>query len=124
MENVSWRILALQNLRCYNGIMNTKSIKTIPDEQLLAELKAAVASERRSTAQLIELLAEVDNRRLYLPEGYSSLFTYCTQCLHLSEHAAYAESRLHEPRGSFRACSTFFGTDRSRSQTCVSSPSI
>ena len=35
-------------------------------------------------------LAEVDARRLYLGEGCSSLFTYCTQVLHLSEHAAYA----------------------------------
>jgi hypothetical protein len=34
-------------------------------------------------------LAELDERRLYLGEGYSSLFTYCTQALHLSEHAAY-----------------------------------
>ena len=28
-------------------------------------------------------------RRLYLQPGYSSLFTYCTRCLHLSEHVAY-----------------------------------
>lgn len=28
-------------------------------------------------------------RRLYLGAGCSSLFTYCTQVLHLSEHAAY-----------------------------------
>ena len=32
---------------------------------------------------------EVDARRLYLGEGCSSLFTYCSQVLHLSEHAAY-----------------------------------
>jgi hypothetical protein len=38
---------------------------------------------------VIALLAEVDSRRLYLGQGYSSLFTYCTQALHLSEHAAY-----------------------------------
>jgi hypothetical protein len=31
---------------------------------------------------------ELDARRLYLAQGYSSLFTYCTQALHLSEHAA------------------------------------
>jgi hypothetical protein len=31
----------------------------------------------------------MDARRLYLGAGYSSLFTYCTQALHLSEHAAY-----------------------------------
>ena len=31
----------------------------------------------------------MDARRLYLAEGCSSLFTYCTEILHLSEHAAY-----------------------------------
>jgi hypothetical protein len=38
---------------------------------------------------LIALLAEMDGRRLYLQQGYSSMFVYCTRCLHLSEHAAY-----------------------------------
>jgi hypothetical protein len=32
---------------------------------------------------------EVDARRLCLAEGCSSLFTYCMQVLHLTEHAAY-----------------------------------
>jgi hypothetical protein len=32
---------------------------------------------------------ELDARRLYLGEGCSSLFGYCTQVLHLTEHAAY-----------------------------------
>jgi hypothetical protein len=31
---------------------------------------------------------EVDARRLYLADGYSPLFAFCTQVLHLSEHAA------------------------------------
>jgi hypothetical protein len=35
---------------------------------------------------LLALLMELDARRLYLGEGCSSLFTYCTQVLHLSEH--------------------------------------
>jgi len=32
---------------------------------------------------------EVDSRKLYARQGCSSLFTYCVQRLHLSEHAAY-----------------------------------
>ena len=52
--------------------------------------------ERRATAALVASLAELDERRLYLGEGYSSLFTYCTQCLRLSEHAAY--SRIEAAR--------------------------
>jgi hypothetical protein len=35
------------------------------------------------------LLGELDARRLYLGEGCSSLFRYCTDVLHFSEHAAY-----------------------------------
>jgi hypothetical protein len=45
--------------------------------------------ERHSIADLIAGLAELDMRRLYLAAGYSSLVTYCTRVLQLSEHAAY-----------------------------------
>jgi hypothetical protein len=55
----------------------------------LATVKRLATDERQATAQLIAHLAEMDARRLYLGEGCSSLFTYCTQVLHLSEHAAY-----------------------------------
>jgi hypothetical protein len=61
----------------------------LSNEQLLSEVKALASREREATARLIAFLAELDERRLYLAEGYSSLFTYCTQCLHLSEHASY-----------------------------------
>ena len=61
----------------------------LTDGELLAQVTRAAKQERAATAHLIALLAEVDARRLYLGEGYSSLFTYCTQALHLSEHAAY-----------------------------------
>ena len=36
------------------------------------------------------LLGELDSRKLYLGEGFSSLFTYCNQALHFSEPAAYS----------------------------------
>jgi hypothetical protein len=56
-------------------------------------VKRLAAGERRATAVLIRSLMELDARRLYLSEGCSSLFTYCTQVLHLSESAAY--NRIH-----------------------------
>ncbi len=65
------------------------SVAALSDTDLLTQLRKSVAVERTATAHLIELLAEVDARRLYLAEGCSALFTYCTQVLHLSEHAAY-----------------------------------
>src|SRR5262245_48042753 len=61
----------------------------LSDTELVATVKRLAAEERHATTQLVAHLAEVDARRLYLGEGCSSLFTYCTQVLHLSEHAAY-----------------------------------
>ncbi len=61
----------------------------LSDGDLLAEVARLAACEREATAALVALLAEVDARRLYLGEGCASLFTYCTQRLNLSEHAAY-----------------------------------
>jgi hypothetical protein len=69
---------------------HSRPLTQITDQQLLLEVRSLVAREREATAQLIASLAELDRRKLYLGEGYSSLFTYCTQCLHLSEHAAYS----------------------------------
>jgi hypothetical protein len=63
--------------------------RDLSDSDLLTELERAVASERHATARLIALLMEVDSRKLHAGQGYSSLFTYCVQRLHLSEHAAY-----------------------------------
>ena len=62
----------------------------LTNTELLARVKHLVRNEREVTANLVAHLAEIDRRRLYLGEGCSSLFTYCTQVLHLSEHAAYA----------------------------------
>ena len=62
---------------------------TLSDAELMTTVKQLAANERGATVQLVAHLAEVDARRLYLGEGCSSLFTYCTQVLHLSEHAAY-----------------------------------
>jgi hypothetical protein len=49
---------------------------------------------------LIRALIELDARRLYLREGCSSLFTYCTQVLHLAEAAAY--NRIEAARAARR----------------------
>ena len=65
------------------------SLEQLSDSDLLARLQRAAHDERRSTAELIALLTEIDTRRLYLQEGCSSLFVYCTDVLRLSEHAAY-----------------------------------
>ena len=59
------------------------------DSALIDATVRAARYERCATVELLALLGEFDERKLYLSEGCSSLFTYCTQVLHLSEHAAY-----------------------------------
>jgi 5-methylcytosine-specific restriction endonuclease McrA len=66
------------------------SLSRLSDADLLIEVKRLAAIEREATADLIRSLAEVEARRLHLEIGCSSMFSYCTQVLHLSEHAAYA----------------------------------
>ena len=65
------------------------AVRNLSDQELLAEVKIAATHERAATVRLVALLAQLDERRLYLGEGCSSLFTYCTRILRLSEHAAY-----------------------------------
>jgi len=68
---------------------NSLPFSELSDRDLIAAVHDLAAVERSATAHLVASLAELDARRLYLAEGCSSLFTYCTQVLHLSEHAAY-----------------------------------
>jgi len=53
----------------------------LEDDALALEVRRLAQEEREATAQLIAALAECDRRRLYLPAGCASLFTYCTQVL-------------------------------------------
>jgi hypothetical protein len=61
----------------------------LSNDDLMAEAKRLASRERDATTRLIACLMELDERRLYLQEGCASLFSYCTQVLRLSEHAAY-----------------------------------
>jgi hypothetical protein len=59
----------------------------LSDADLLAGLQRVLASERHAIAQMVAYLAELDKRRLYLALGFTSLFRFCTDALHLSEDA-------------------------------------
>src|SRR5436309_1487296 len=61
----------------------------LSDDDLLARVEPLARCEREATVSLVAHLAELDVRRLYLGAGFSSLFTYCCEVLHLSEPAAY-----------------------------------
>jgi hypothetical protein len=57
----------------------------LSDAALLAAAVRAAGAERRATADLVALLAEVDARRLYLGQGYTSLFAWCDPACMLRE---------------------------------------
>jgi hypothetical protein len=75
-------------------------LESLSDDELIAETKRLVAAERVATAGLLQSLMEIDTRRLYLRHGCSSLFTYCTQVLHLADGAAY--NRIEAARAARR----------------------
>src|SRR3954469_9871463 len=73
----------------YMALHDTPTILAhLSDADLLTTTAQLAERERHTTADLISALMEIDARKLYLGEGCSSLFTYCTQVLHFSEHAA------------------------------------
>jgi hypothetical protein len=76
------------------------AVAALSDDELVDRVRELAAWERRASVSLIRLLVELDERKLYLREGCSSLFTYCTQVLHLSEGSAY--NRIEAARAARR----------------------
>jgi len=62
----------------------------LSDRELLDETARVAEAARRTTAELLTLLAEVEVRELHLGLGYPSLFQYCLEALHFSEAATYS----------------------------------
>lgn len=59
------------------------------DQEVIVELKAAVADERRSIVRVLRALRTFDERRLAREEAKASTFEYCTKVLGYAESAAY-----------------------------------
>ena len=64
------------------------TIKTKPNDTLIDDLKRMVADERKLLTTILHHLKEVEDRRLYLERGHSSLFAFVTEELGYSESAA------------------------------------
>ena len=80
--------------------MSQYVLSHLSDGALLSGLKKLVAQDCATTAELLAHLAEVDDRKLYLPAAYPSLYTYCVGELHLSEEVAF--KRIHAARAARR----------------------
>jgi hypothetical protein len=69
-------------------------LSLLSDMELLARVAAAVQTERKANADVVEHLTEVERRRLYLDQACSSLYAYCRERLGYSEDAALKRARV------------------------------
>jgi hypothetical protein len=70
------------------------SVSVLSDSDLIARLPALVGAERNAIAVVIEHLAEMERRRLYLEHATFSLYRYCIERLGYSEDAALKRHRV------------------------------
>ena len=64
------------------------SFISFSDHKLIEHTQQLAATERNIIAQVLDALAEIDRRRLYLDRGYGSLFAFCTEFLGYSGSSA------------------------------------
>jgi hypothetical protein len=69
-------------------MQNRYRLGELGNEQLLAALAGLVRRENDLMSDLLAHLAELDERRLYLDLGFSSLFAYCTEALGFCKSSA------------------------------------
>ena len=70
--------------------MNPREMK---DDELWEAMKILAADERPVVAVVVEHLAEVDRRSLFIDRGFRSLYDYCVYSLKYAEGAAYRRIR-------------------------------
>ncbi len=74
--------------------MHSHSVTRLPDHVLLQALKELVVQDRKTTAQLLVHLAEVERRKLYRDAACSSMHVYCVRELHMSDDMSYKRIRV------------------------------
>jgi len=73
--------------------MQCYSLSHLTVGALERELATSDAQHRTALAVLLAHLAEFDDRRLYLPAGFPSMYLYCLHQLHWCEQAAFKRIR-------------------------------
>lgn len=64
------------------------NLNSLSNTQLFASFENLVRSERKVTAQVLECIAEIDRRKIYLEKNFTSLFDYLVKDLGYSPGAA------------------------------------
>jgi hypothetical protein len=65
------------------------TLKTLSNEQLISATQGLVANERTILTDILHHLIEIESRKLFLQEGYGSMFQYAVEVLHYSEAQAF-----------------------------------
>ncbi|MGC3997581.1 MAG: HNH endonuclease [Anaeromyxobacter sp.] len=65
------------------------TLALLDDSTLMGRLLSLAGEERGLKVDFLLVLAEVERRKLYLVQGFSSLWVYCREALHLSEDGAW-----------------------------------
>lgn len=66
-----------------------KDISELSNSELLSCTRLLIANERKLVTEILEHLKEIEVRRLYAEQGYSSMFEYCQKELGYTESEAY-----------------------------------
>ena len=74
--------------------MESYCLSHLSDPALVRDLTALVARDRATTAALLAHLAEVDERKLYLPDAQPSMYSWCVGVLGFSEESAHKRIRV------------------------------
>ena len=77
-----------QNYECHESI-GLQALDALSNEALWQSTLTANAARRRAIARLLMHLALIEERRLHLVRGYSSLYDLCVRCLRMSEGQAH-----------------------------------
>jgi hypothetical protein len=64
-------------------------LKHLGNTELLQDLAGVVTQDRETTAVLLAHIAEVDERKLFIPAGHSSMHVYCIRELGFGDAAAF-----------------------------------
>ena len=73
--------------------MKTYSLKHLSNRTVRSGLTGLAAQDRDTTAKLLAYIAEFDARKLFVADGYPSVFACCVGALHMSEDIAYKRIR-------------------------------
>ena len=80
---------SLENRQEKRKKQTQSKLTSLSDSNLLSQTKLLVQKERKITVEVLEHLCEIDQRKLYLKRGFSSLFNYATKELGYSEGSTY-----------------------------------